>query len=186
MHSPLNSFGYWTLNKYYYYYYYYWTGVCLLLDAATLSSYFPGFSADSCYLHPDWLWSYNVPVVFFILRSNRISRLDGDNSKKIVFENMYLFAASIVSVLIWKGLWMVLVIYEVYFFVFYHGFDITIWLGHFCSFLILAMARVSNTLLVKACERDGKFHHGKGVTFNTDYFRELIGDMESVWPKPNQ
>ena len=22
MHSPLNSFGYWTLNKYYYYYYY--------------------------------------------------------------------------------------------------------------------------------------------------------------------
>ena len=23
MHSPLNSFGYWTLNKYYYYYYYY-------------------------------------------------------------------------------------------------------------------------------------------------------------------
>ena len=25
VHSPLNSFGYWTLNKYYYYYYY--TGV---------------------------------------------------------------------------------------------------------------------------------------------------------------
>ena len=24
MHSPLNSFGYWTLNKYYYYYYYYY------------------------------------------------------------------------------------------------------------------------------------------------------------------
>ena len=23
VHSPLNSFGYWTLNKYYYYYYYY-------------------------------------------------------------------------------------------------------------------------------------------------------------------
>ena len=23
LHSPLNSFGYWTLNKYYYYYYYY-------------------------------------------------------------------------------------------------------------------------------------------------------------------
>ena len=24
LHSPLNSFGYWTLNKYYYYYYYIW------------------------------------------------------------------------------------------------------------------------------------------------------------------
>ena len=24
VHSPLNSFGYWTLNKYYYYYYYYY------------------------------------------------------------------------------------------------------------------------------------------------------------------
>ena len=28
VHSPLNSFGYWTLNKYYYYYYYLaWVGV---------------------------------------------------------------------------------------------------------------------------------------------------------------
>ena len=28
MHSPLNSFGYWTLNKYYYYYYYVCFYVC--------------------------------------------------------------------------------------------------------------------------------------------------------------
>ena len=29
VHSPLNSFGYWTLNKYYYYYYYYYLARCL-------------------------------------------------------------------------------------------------------------------------------------------------------------
>ena len=29
VHSPLNSFGYWTLNKYYYYYYYILACVCM-------------------------------------------------------------------------------------------------------------------------------------------------------------
>ena len=31
VHSPLNSFGYWTLNKYYYYYYYYLEVLCKLI-----------------------------------------------------------------------------------------------------------------------------------------------------------
>ena len=31
LHSPLNSFGYWTLNKYYYYYYYVIVMLCLIL-----------------------------------------------------------------------------------------------------------------------------------------------------------
>ena len=161
-----------------------WTGVWLLLDAVTLSTYIPAISSVICLLI-----GYSVTCFLIITQRHAqsiSSNLDGDEekSKKIVFEDLYLLVANVATILIWKGLWMSLEIYEAYFPVLYHGFDITIWLGHFCSFLIIAMAQASNTLAgSKYCERDGQFFQGAGVTFGTCYFRELIGDVDSIWPK---
>ena len=46
MHSPLNSFGYWTLNKYYYYYYYGYLLSDMYLFMADISN--PDFLVLSC------------------------------------------------------------------------------------------------------------------------------------------
>ena len=47
-HSPLNSFGYWTLNKYYYYYYYYLINNDLVANFQ--SAYKTGHSCETALL----------------------------------------------------------------------------------------------------------------------------------------
>ena len=88
----------------------------------------------------------------------------------IIFEDVFLFVATVFSVMLCKGLWMFFDFAQVWYPVVTQGRDVTLWAYHFTAFAVLVGCQCSGSLLVRGIERDGIYSSGEGVKFSTNFF----------------
>ena len=157
-----------------------WAGLWTVLDAAI----FPGTFWLSMLI--SLLLGSAICILFLLLQqpAMEISRnLEREQKEvhRIAFENVFVIAANVGVVSLWRGLWMAYDFMEDYFPIYCRSWDVTPLAASVLSFLLLALAHCSSCVLFKGCEVDGELKGGQGVRFTTAYFTEILrGHLEDI------
>ena len=129
-----------------------------------------------------------VAILFLQERAKEMSKqMENENEmKQILFEDIYMLVAGFAVITSWRGLWMVFDAMSYQFPIYYRGRDVTPLVGCLTSYLLLAMAHVTNSLPYKGCERDGEIKGGEGLCCSTDYFMHFFQEWREYDEEDNE
>lgn len=98
--------------------------------------------------------------------------------KKLAFEDAYILFGSFGVITAWRGIWMTFDSLSFHYPIHLGGFDSTAAISFLLSYLILSMAKLTQTLPYKGFDKDGIHKEGEGCVYNTDYFLTLVEEIK--------
>ena len=106
--------------------------------------------------------------------------------KQIAFENFCYLVAGFAVISAWRGIWMWFDLLATKFPIYIFHKDVTPLVGCLTSYILIVMAKLSNSLPYKGCEIDGELKNGEGLIVCTDYFIDFITNMKKQQQDENQ
>jgi hypothetical protein len=153
-----------------------WTGVGAFLDLLLFPSR-PGLSS-LCSLALGYAL-YIAIIYYWLPLWKAISRQFEQESemKQVAWENFCTLVMGFAVISIWRGIWLWFDLLSTKFPIYFMLHDVTPLVGCLASYLLIMMARLTNSLPYKGCEIDGELKGGLGLQCSIGYFSYFISHI---------
>lgn len=142
-----------------------WCGMWTFLDAVL----FVGSRKHSglCSL----VIGYSVVTVAYALQrpAAAISARLPTVGARVVFEDIFLFSASLGAINVWRGVWMMADAY-----IFPDNYELSNWVTSAVGLGTSMLLFAANTILARGVRLDGKLKDGSGCLFDNNYLRKIL------------